>query len=167
MTFHSRLSEISSFIFDMDGVLTDGTLSAMPGGELLRRFNIKDGFALKCAMQQGFQVAIISGGVSPTARQRFIDLGIRDVFMGVADKISVFTGLLEERKLDASRVLYMGDDLPDLEVMKIAGLAACPADACREIRAVSSYISPFAGGNGCVRDVIELVMRTQRKWNFY
>lgn len=164
MTYHSRLSEISTFIFDMDGVLTDGSLFATEAGELVRRFNIKDGYALKLALKQGFNVALISGGSSASARQRFQDLGIRDVFMSVIDKAEVFNDYLLGNDIEKDKVLYMGDDLPDYEVMKMAGLATCPMDACREIKEISAYISPFGGGAGCVRDVIEKVLKVQEKW---
>lgn len=164
MTFHSRLGSITTFVFDMDGVLTDGSLFATETGELVRRFNIKDGYALKLAKEKGFHVALISGGKSASAKQRFLDLGIPDVYMGVADKAEIFKDYIFENDIEAGQVLYMGDDLPDYDVMKMVGLPACPSDASGEIKAISLYISPFSGGEGCVRDVIEKVLKVQDKW---
>lgn len=164
MTFHSRLNAITTFIFDMDGVLTDGSLYAVENGELVRRFNIKDGYALKTALDAGFRVALVTGGKSEAARKRFFDLGIRDLYMGIANKAEVVSDYLLENGIAAEEVVYMGDDMPDYEAMKMAGIPSCPSNAIREIKAISLYISPLRGGEGCVRDIIEKVLKVQGKW---
>lgn len=164
MAFFSLLGGINTFVFDMDGVLTDGFLLASESGELLRTFNIKDGYALQLAVKKGYNVALISGGISPAAEKRLAGLGIKDVFTGVGDKTAVFERFIREKGVEPRQVLYMGDDLPDYEVMKLAGLPACPEDAVKEIKNISLYISPFGGGKGCVRDVIEKVLQVQDKW---
>lgn len=165
MNLMSQLTTISTFIFDMDGVLTDGTLYAMDNGELVRRFNIKDGYAIKTALEAGCSVIIISGGKSEAARKRLESLGISDVYMGVGDKAALFADLLIEKDLSAGQVLYMGDDLPDYQIMKKVGVAACPSNAALEIKEISQYVSAFGGGAGCVRDVIEKVLKIQGKWS--
>ena len=161
--FKVKLRSISCLIFDVDGVLTDGSLLVMPT-ELHRTMNIKDGYALKAAVNAGYKVCIISGGKSESVRKRLSDLGIKDIYLGIEDKKEIFKKIMEEGKLQPSNVLYMGDDLPDYEVMQISGLPCCPADACQEIKALSIYISTQNGGEGCARDVIEQVMRLHNKW---
>lgn len=151
-------------MFDVDGVLTDGTLLLLPGGEMARTMNIKDGYALQLAVKQGYPVFIISGGKSDLVRERLEKLGISQVYMGVQDKKTLLLNLLEQNSLDAATTLFMGDDMPDLDAMQSAGFPCCPADACSEIKAVSRYVSPLAGGFGCARDVIEKVMKLQGKW---
>jgi len=155
---------ITTFVFDMDGVLTDGSLLVMPGRLMARRMNIKDGYALQLAVKKGYKVAAISGGKSEPVRERLKKLGIYDVYMGVTDKQDAFNELCQIYNTNPEHVLYMGDDVPDLVVMKKVGVPACPADACHEIKEVSIYISTESGGKGCVRDVIEQVMRLQGKW---
>jgi 3-deoxy-D-manno-octulosonate 8-phosphate phosphatase (KDO 8-P phosphatase) len=158
-------SSVSTFVFDVDGVLTDGTLLLLPDGEMARSMNIKDGYALQLAVKQGYTVIIISGGISGLVEERLRKLGIKDVYMGVHDKKKTLLDLLEKKNIDPSKVLFMGDDVPDLEAMKACGLPCCPADACSETIAISRYISPLKGGYGCGRDVIEKVMKLQRKWH--
>lgn len=159
-----KLKEITTFVFDVDGVLTNGDILASASGELLRTFNIKDGYALQLAVKKGYQVCIISGGRGQAMEQRFQGLGIPDVYLGVGDKVGVFHAYLLRKGMAADQVLYMGDDLPDLRVMALVGVPVCPCDAVEEIKQVSSYISPFPGGRGAVRDVIEKVLRIQEKW---
>lgn len=159
------MPEISTFIFDVDGVLTDGTVTVFPNGELIRTMNIKDGYALKVAVDMGFRVCIISGGTNPAVKSRLQGLGITDIFLGAHNKIEQFNEYLELYEIDPEEVLYMGDDIPDLPVMKLCGLATCPKDAVQEIRNISSYVSQKNGGKGCVRDVIEQVLKVQDKWS--
>ena len=159
------MPEISTFIFDVDGVLTDGTVTVFPNGELIRTMNIKDGYALKVAVDMGFRVCIISGGTNPAVKSRLQGLGITDIFLGAHNKIEQFNEYLELYEIDPGEVLYMGDDIPDLPVMKLCGLATCPKDAVQEIRNISSYVSQKNGGKGCVRDVIEQVLKVQDKWS--
>jgi 3-deoxy-D-manno-octulosonate 8-phosphate phosphatase (KDO 8-P phosphatase) len=162
--YKSRLKLINTFIFDYDGVLTDGTVILQVDGEALRTANVKDGYALQLAVKLGFNVAIISGGYSPSMRKRFEALKITDFFLGVADKLEVLKQYLENKKITAEQVLYMGDDIPDYHVMKAVGIACCPADAVPEIKNISHYISIRNGGRGCVRDIIEQTLKIQEKW---
>ncbi len=159
-----KLKNITTFVFDVDGVLTNGDILATDSGELLRTFNIKDGYALQLAVKKGYHVCIISGGRGQAMEKRFEGLGIPDVFLGISDKVEVFKEYLEICNLKAGEVLYMGDDIPDLKVMKLAGIPACPADASTDIKAVCDYISPFKGGKGAVRDIIEKILKIQDKW---
>lgn len=163
--FLEQLKYITTFIFDIDGVLTNGDIIASDSGEYLRTFNIKDGYALQLAVKKGYHVCIISGGRGEAMLKRFEGLGINNVFLGVADKVAVYQSLCEQYSLSAEQVLYMGDDIPDLKIMQLVGLATCPADAVPEIKAVSHYISPYNGGKTAVRDVIEKVLKVQQKWS--
>jgi 3-deoxy-D-manno-octulosonate 8-phosphate phosphatase (KDO 8-P phosphatase) len=162
--FLQKLKDIRAFVFDVDGVLTDGSILASDSGQFLRTFNIKDGYALQLAVKKGYPVCIISGGSGSAMQNRFEGLGIKHINLGVSDKVAVFEAFLNEAQLDASQVLYMGDDIPDFKVMKLVGLPTCPADACEEIKAISTYISPYAGGKTAVRDVIEKVLKVQSNW---
>lgn len=164
ISYKQILPKINTFIFDVDGVLTNGTLTIMPDGELVRHMNVKDGYAMKNALNKGFRVCIISGGTNEGVRNRLQALGIEDVFLGAHDKIKQYSELVKKYNLKPENVLYMGDDVPDYPVMKLVGLPACPNDAVREIQQVSKYISDKKGGEGCVRDVIEQVLRVQNKW---
>lgn len=162
--FLEQLKHITTLIFDMDGVLTNGDIIAAESGEFLRTFNIKDGYALQLAVKRGYHVCIISGGKGEAIRKRFEGLGINNIFLGISDKVAVYNRLCEESQLTKSEVLYMGDDIPDLKVMQLVGLATCPADAVPEIKAISHYISPYSGGKTAVRDIIEKVLKVQEKW---
>lgn len=162
--FLAQLEKINTFIFDVDGVLTNGEILASDSGEYLRTFNIKDGYALQLAVKKGYHVAIISGGSGVAMQKRFEGLGIPDIFLGVSDKVAVYQDLVLKHKLEASQILYMGDDIPDLNVMKLVGLPTCPADAVPEIKAISAYISPYEGGKTAVRDIVEKVLRVQQQW---
>jgi 3-deoxy-D-manno-octulosonate 8-phosphate phosphatase (KDO 8-P phosphatase) len=155
---------IRIFVFDMDGVLTDGGLWLMEDGQQVRRMNIRDGFAIQLAVRQGYQVIIISGGTSGAARLRLQKLGVTEVHMGIEDKRSLLQGYMEQHKTDPKTVLYMGDDIPDLRAMETAGLPCCPSDAATEILSMSRYISPLKGGEGCARDVIEKVLKLNDHW---
>jgi 3-deoxy-D-manno-octulosonate 8-phosphate phosphatase (KDO 8-P phosphatase) len=159
-----KLKEINTFVFDVDGVLTDGSVYVTDTGEQGRQFNIKDGYAVQLAVKLGYNVCAISGSRSKISLHRLNSLGVQDVYIGAHTKTLNFRAYLEERNINPQTVLYMGDDIPDLEVMKLAGLPVCPADAAEEIKAISVYISPFIGGKGCVRDVIEKVLKAQQKW---
>jgi len=159
------LEPVNTFVFDVDGVLTDGTVYLYPGGEMLRAMNIKDGYALQLAIKHGYEVVIISGGLSDLVKERLEKLGIRHVFMKTTDKLTVLSEFAAAKATKWNQMLFMGDDLPDAEVMEQPGIVACcPADAAVEIRAISHYISPLNGGYGCVRDIIEKVMRLHGKW---
>jgi 3-deoxy-D-manno-octulosonate 8-phosphate phosphatase (KDO 8-P phosphatase) len=157
-------NQITTFAFDVDGVLTDGTLILLPGGEMARTMNIKDGYALQLAVKKGYHVVIISGGLSNLVQERLKKLGVKDVYMAVKDKRQVLTQWMQTHGVKPDQVLYMGDDVPDIAPMELVGLPCCPADACVEVQAISRYISPLKGGAGCGRDVIEKVMRLHQKW---
>jgi len=155
---------ISVFVFDIDGVLTDGSLLVMDGGLMIRRMQVKDGYALQLAVKRGYSIFVISGGNSPQVKERLSKLGVEHVYMPVENKLEKLKELVNTYQLQKEEILYMGDDIPDLEVMQYCGLACCPADAVSEIKTISRYISPLKGGEGCVRDVIEKVMKLQGKW---
>lgn len=163
-SFLHKLKDISTFVFDVDGVLTDGSVYVTEDGGQSRQFNIKDGYAIQLAVKCGYNVAAISGSRSKIAIHRLNSLGVTDVYVGAHTKSENFRAYLEDKHVLPARVLFMGDDIPDLEVMKLAGLAVCPADAAEEIKAISNYISPLPGGKGAVRDVIEKVLKVQGKW---
>ncbi|MEZ5082753.1 MAG: HAD hydrolase family protein [Bacteroidales bacterium] len=162
--YKNKLKHINTFIFDYDGVLTNGTVILQNDGDALRTANVKDGYALQLAIKLGFNVAIISGGNSDSMKKRFETLNIKDFFLGVDNKVVVLTKYLEEKGTKPENTLYMGDDIPDYKPMKIVGLACCPADAVPEIKGISEYISIKEGGSGCVRDIIEQTLKVQEKW---
>lgn len=155
---------ITTFVFDVDGVLTDGMLLVMPGGLMARRMNIKDGYALQLAVKRGYRVVIISGGNSPEVKERLNNLGITDVFMRVENKLECLQQYMQQHNLQAEELLFMGDDIPDYEVMQLTALPCCPSDAAVEIRGIARYISPLKGGDGCGRDVIEKVLKLRGDW---
>ena len=165
ISFKQLLPKITTFIFDVDGVLTNGMLTIMPDGELVRHMNVKDGYAMKTALNNGYRVCIISGGTNEGVRNRLTALGIEDIYLGAHNKIEQYQKLVKKYNLQPENVLYMGDDVPDYPVMNVVGLPACPNDAVAEIKEIATYISNKKGGEGCVRDVIEQVMRVQGKWN--
>ncbi|MBP3613979.1 MAG: HAD-IIIA family hydrolase [Bacteroidaceae bacterium] len=158
------LKKIKALIFDVDGVLSRETISMYPNGEPMRTVNIKDGYALQLAVKAGFHVAIITGARTEAVRVRYQGLGIKDVYIGASIKRDCFEELLTMYELAPEEVMYMGDDIPDYEVMQMCGLPCCPADAAHEIKELSKYISPINGGEGCGRDVIEQIMAAQGKW---
>ena len=163
-SYKEILNQITTFIFDIDGVLTDGSVLVTTTGELLRTMNIKDGYALKTAIDQKYNVCIISGGSNEGVKSRLEGLGIKDIYLGTHDKIKHLEEFLNKYNIKKENALYMGDDIPDLLVMKLVGLPCCPQDAVPEIKAISKYISHKKGGKGAARDVIEQVLKVQGKW---
>ena len=163
-TLPSRFQSIRHFVFDIDGVLTDGSVWVLPDGEQMRRMSIKDGFALQLAKKAGFDILVISGSARSSVETRLHKLGITDVHFSISDKASFLIARFQELGWDPSLTLYMGDDLPDLAALSLVGLPTCPHDAAPELQSTAQYISPFTGGNGCVRDVIEQVLRANGKW---
>ncbi len=158
------LKNINTFIFDYDGVLTDGSIITLDDGEAYRATSVKDGYALQLAIKKGYRVAVISGAKANSMLNRMKALQIKDIFLGIENKLEVFNNYLIENNLKVDQVLFMGDDIPDYEVMLRAGISTCPSDAVEEIRKVSNYISNYPGGKGCARDVIEQVLKIQGKW---
>jgi len=164
-SYKEYLNHITTFIFDIDGVLTDGSVTVTTSGELLRKMNIKDGYALKTAVDLGYHICIISGGSNDGVRIRLNGLGITNVYLGTHNKIDQLNEFLSKYKIQPEQVLYMGDDLPDYHVMQKVGLPCCPQDAVPEIKNISKYISHKNGGYGAARDVIEQVLKVQGKWH--
>ncbi len=162
--YKELLKNINTFIFDYDGVLTDGNVITLNSGEAYRVSNVKDGYALQLAIKKGYNVAIISGSKADGMIHRLKSLQITDIFLGVENKLEMYKDYLKNKSLDPSHVLFMGDDIPDYEIMTEAGLPTCPSDAAEEIKTVAKYISHLSGGKGCVRDVIEQVLKIQGKW---
>ena len=158
------MKNINTFVFDYDGVLTDGSVITLDDGEAYRTTNVKDGYALQLAVKKGYRVAVISGAKADCMIHRLKALQIRDIFLGIENKLEVFNTYLSDNKIRADQVLFMGDDIPDYEVMLKSGISTCPADAAEEIRKVANYISHAPGGKGCARDVIEQVLKIQGKW---
>ncbi len=162
--FKEDLSRVKAFAFDVDGVFTDGSMLLSPDGELLRTMNIKDGYVIQLAVRKGYPVAIITGGNSGSVKKRFNMLGVQDIYLKSSKKLDDFNIFCNKYELEAGDVLYMGDDLPDRPVLEKAGFPVCPKDAVPEIKSISCYISDRNGGAGCVRDVVEQVMKAQGKW---
>ena len=163
--YPNRFKSISTFIFDIDGVLTDGYVLVLENGLQARRMSVKDGFALQLAARSGYRVMAISGSSPSPVIDRLKKLGINEVHFSVLDKRSFISLYLEKNKLQKDEVLYMGDDIPDLPAMSVVGVAACPANAVPEIIEAANYVSPVNGGDGCVRDVIEKVLRLNDHWH--
>lgn len=163
-SYKEYLKHINTFIFDVDGVLTDGTIKVTTEGEMFRTMNVKDGYGLKTAIQQGYNVCVISGGTNEGVRVRLQNLGIKDIFLGAHNKTEILENYLIGNNVKPENVLYMGDDLPDYHIMQEVGLPTCPQDAVPEIKTISKYISHKKGGKGCVREVIEQVLKVQGKW---
>jgi 3-deoxy-D-manno-octulosonate 8-phosphate phosphatase (KDO 8-P phosphatase) len=166
MNILELFKKITTFVFDVDGVLTDGTVLLLEHGVQARRMHIKDGFALQMAEKNGYKVLIISGGNSPQVLERLEKLGISNVHMAVLDKKKFLLEYIEANKIKAEEVLYMGDDLPDMPAMSVVGLPCCPADAVNEVKEAVQYISPVKGGCACVRDVIEKVLKLNDHWHY-
>ena len=166
-SYKEIMNDITTFIFDVDGVLTDCSVHITETGEMQRIMNIRDGFAMKAALESGYNVCIISGGNNAGVRIRFQNLGIKDIHLSSPDKVVTYNDYLKLYNIKSENVLYMGDDIPDYHVMKLVGLPTCPQDAVPEIKAISNYISHVNGGRGAVRDVIEQVMKVQGKWHLY
>lgn len=164
MNYKTKLHEIKAFVFDFDGVMTDGAVWMYADKETVRAGNIKDGYAIQYAIKKGYIVTVISGATSLSIDNRMKSLGAPKIYTGAANKLEVYRQFMAEHGLRKEEVLYMGDDIPDYEVMKEAGVSCCPSDAATEIKEVADYISLYAGGHGCVRDVIEQTLRLHGNW---
>ncbi len=165
MNILEKFKIIKTFVFDVDGVLTDSNLLILNDGQMARQMNIKDGYALQLAVKKGYRVVIISGGTSDAVKVRLEKLGVKDCFLKIENKKEKLLGYVTEHELNWNEVLFMGDDIPDYTSMQLTGLACCPADAVAEIKQLSHYISPMGGGKGCARDVIEKVLKLNNHWD--
>jgi len=159
------LKDIRVFVFDVDGVLTDGSVLITSQGEQLRKMSISDGYALKSALQKGYYVCAISGGNNPGVKERLRDLGVTDIYLNIRHKGDQLQEYLEINGLDPDTVMYMGDDIPDIPAMQQVALPACPQNAAPEVKEISRYVSHKSGGEGCVRDIIEQVLKVRGDWN--
>ncbi|GHT32733.1 hydrolase [Bacteroidia bacterium] len=164
MNFREKLKTIRAFVFDVDGVLSRNDISLSTDGEPMRTANIKDGYAMQLAVKKGYILAIITGAKTENIRVRYERLGLKDIYLAASHKITYLNDFLQKHNLNAENVLYMGDDIPDYEVMSAVGVAVCPSDAAEEIKAIACYVSPVEGGKGCARDVIEQTLKAQGKW---
>lgn len=162
--FKEIMNDITTFIFDVDGVLTDGKVHVTNEGDMLRIMSIKDGYAIKAALGSGYNICIISGGSNEGVRIRLSNLGVKDIYLGVSNKVEVLEKYLAENNIAIEHVLYMGDDIPDYHVMQKVALPTAPQDASPEIKKIAKYISHKNGGEGAVRETIEQVMKTQQRW---
>ncbi len=158
------LKKIRAVIFDVDGVLSSETMPLHPSGEPMRTVNIKDGYAIQLARKLGLRIAILTGGNTNSVRLRYEHLGVEDIFMGCDVKINVYEEFLKKYGLSDEEIIYVGDDIPDYEIMSRCGCPCCPSDACTDIKRISRYVSKVAGGYGCGRDIIEQVLRAQGRW---
>ena len=159
-----RFGDITAFCFDVDGVLTDSYVHVTEDGQLLRRMHVRDGYAIKRAIQEGYHVCIITGGKSEGVAIRLRNLGVNFIYLGCRDKVAAYQEFRDVHELDDEQIMYVGDDLPDYEVMRLVGFPACPKDACPEILQLATYISGVEGGKGVARDVIERVLRLRGDW---
>ena len=161
----TELKKITCFVFDVDGVLTNGEVIVMPNGVLVRKMNIKDGYAIQLAIKKGYQVWVISGGNSIEVEERLHHLGVKEVHMRVKDKRAILQELSILHNVPLNDMLFMGDDMPDYEAMGIVGVAACPKDAAVDIKSIAHYIALAEGGAGCAREVIEKVLKLNDHWD--
>ena len=162
--FKEDIARVEAFVFDVDGVMTDGGIIPTPDGDFIRRYYAKDGYAMACAIREGYKVCIISGGRGAMLENRLKMLGVTRMYLDCMDKVAAIEEFLHDYNLDRESVIYMGDDIPDLECMRVVGIPVCPADAAMEVIEASRYVSEYDGGRGAVRDIVEQVMRVQGKW---
>jgi 3-deoxy-D-manno-octulosonate 8-phosphate phosphatase (KDO 8-P phosphatase) len=162
--YKDKLHHITTFVFDYDGVFTDGIMYLLGDTEVARTANVKDGYAIQLAAKVGFNIAIITGGTQEAVRTRFEGLGVNTVYLGAKNKVEVLKGYMDKVGAKKENVCYMGDDLPDYQAIQMAGLATCPKDAVPEIKKLCDYISPINGGKGCVRDIVEQTLKVHGKW---
>lgn len=162
--FKEDLMNVKAFVFDVDGVLSATVVPMFPNGEPMRTANIKDGYVIQLAAKLGYKIAIITGGHTEAVKVRFSNLGVTDIYMGQSEKLTAYRQWIAKYNLSPEQVMYMGDDMPDLPVMQLVGMPVCPADAAEDVKTVSRYVSPFRGGECCVRDVMEQVLRAQGHW---
>lgn len=162
--FKEDIARVEAFVFDVDGVMTDGGIIPTPDGDFIRRYYAKDGYAIAYAIREGYKICVISGGRGEMLRRRLEMLGVERMYLNCMDKIAAIKEFIADNNLNAENVIYMGDDIPDLECMQVVGIPVCPADACMEVIEASRYVSEYDGGRGAVRDIVEQVLRAQNKW---
>ena len=162
--YKKYLKDITTFILDVDGVMTNGKIIYTHDGKIDRQFQAKDGYAIKHAISKGYNFVIISGGTQDNIRKRLNSLGVEDVFISAFDKIKIFNDYITKKNISPDNILYMGDDNPDIKPLKVVGISSCPKDASVDVKSICDYVSHKKGGYGCVRDVIEQVMRIHGKW---
>ncbi len=162
--FKEDIARVEAFVFDVDGVMTDGSIIPTPDGDFIRLYYAKDGYALAYALREGYKICIISGGRGEMLRRRLEMLGIKDMYLNCMDKVAAINEFMAANNLNSENVIYMGDDIPDLECMRLVGIPVCPADACMEVIEASRYVSEYNGGKGAVRDIVEQVLRAQGNW---
>lgn len=162
--FKEDIALVEAIVLDVDGVMTDGGIIPTPEGDFIRRYDAKDGYAIASALREGLKVCVISGGRGRMLENRLTMLGVSRMYLNCMDKVAAIEEFMADNGLSAEQVLYMGDDIPDLECMRIVGMPVCPADACMEVVEASRYVSEFAGGHGAVRDIVEQVMRAKGLW---
>ncbi len=158
------LNQIKAFVFDVDGVLTDGKVMILSNGDQCRKMSVKDGFAISDAISKKYKLAIITKGNNMGVKKRLQYLGVKDIYLPSKNKIKDYNHFKKKYNLNDKNILYMGDDIPDINVIKLAGLSCCPSNASPEIKSISKYISPYKGGDGCIRDIIEQTLKVQNKW---
>lgn len=163
--YKKKLTQIKAFALDVDGVLTNGGLILYPNGKFLRQMNAKDGYAIKLAIHHGYKIAIITGGREESVKTRLKKLGVHEVFLGVHNKLPILKDFMTQYKLLTKEVVYMGDDIPDLETLKHVDFSCCPNDASSDVKNICNYVSPKKGGEGCVRDVIEQTLKVNNQWD--
>ncbi len=162
--FKEDIARVKAFVFDVDGVMTDGGIIPTPDGDFIRRYYAKDGYAMAYAIREGYKICVISGGRGEMLRRRLEMLGVERMYLNCMDKITAIKEFMSDNGLAAEEVIYMGDDIPDLECMRVVGIPVCPADACMEVIEASRYVSEYNGGYGAVRDIVEQVLRVQGRW---
>ena len=162
--FKEELEQVEAIVFDVDGVFTDGGIIPLVNGDFIRKYNAKDGYSVAYAVRQGVRIIIISGGRGATLESRFQHLGVKEAYFDVGDKLTLLREIVERDGLHKENLIYMGDDIPDLECMNYVGIPVCPADAATEVIEVSRYVSRYGGGQGCVRDVMEQILRAKGLW---
>jgi 3-deoxy-D-manno-octulosonate 8-phosphate phosphatase (KDO 8-P phosphatase) len=163
--YKELLRDITTFVFDVDGVFTDSSILITTTGELLRKMSVRDGYAVKTALDQGYRICIISGGSNEGVRRRMQALGVTDIYLGADHKEEALRAYLMDYDIKPEEVLYMGDDIPDIPAMQMSGMVACPQNAVAEVKRIAHYISHLAGGDGCVREIIEQVLKVRGHWH--
>ena len=163
--YKEMLRDVTTFVFDVDGVFTDSSVLITTSGELLRKMSVRDGYAVKTAVDKGYRVCVISGGSNEGVRERLRGLGVTDIYLGAGYKEDILRAYMLDYGISAGEILFMGDDIPDIPAMRMAGMVACPQNAVPEVKAISHYISHLNGGEGCVRDIIQQVMKVQGNWD--